>query len=306
MRSTDDVLQILADETFWYSTLELAGGVMTPGLGIPTVVHPRKMLRSLDLRGLNCLDIGCVEGVLPVLMLRQGAASVVAYDRVDWTRKVRFVQDCYQAPFTYISGMNFAAFQKQARELPQYPFDLVNFSGVLYHMFDPIGGLLRTRSLVRDGGLVIVETSALLRDEDAIYFNNDGKLLNPPNYCVPTLAWLDFILRLCRLAPMDLLHSGRAGGAHPDHLRVTILCRAVSEPMVYLNGEWDSHSPGDFADYLDWSWTRSDKPPVPGRPPPHDSYYQHNGSLDIFKTVSKAPATPYPPVDVILKLGDRS
>jgi len=302
---SQQIQQLLREAPFWYSTIELDHDVWSPGLSIPTVTHPRQMLRSLDLRGLNCVDIGCVEGLLSVLMLRQGAASVVAYDRVDWTRKVDFVRSRYDAPFTYITGVNYQAFQRQVRNLPQYPFDIVNFSGVLYHMFDPVGGLLRTRSLVRDGGLVIVETSALFRSEDAIYFNNEGKILGPPNYCFPTLAWLDFVLRLCRLSPLDLIHTGRGWGHHPDHMRITILCRAVSEPMVYLSGEWDDHLVTDYADYLDWPWTQTVKPQVPHAVTAQRQLRQ-DGSMDILRTASQVMATPYPEKDIVLHLNDRS
>ena len=42
---------------------------------------PRMLLRNCDLRGTTCLDLGSMEGLMPVLMCRQGAKAVTGYRR---------------------------------------------------------------------------------------------------------------------------------------------------------------------------------------------------------------------------------
>jgi hypothetical protein len=265
----------------------------------------RAALRASPLEGLKCLDIGTVEGVVPVLMTRRGARDVVAYDRVDWSRKVDFVKACYGAEYRYISGMNYGDFQAKVLGLDEHPFDLAVFSGVLYHMFDPLGGLLRTRSMVRDCGLVIVETSALMNDVMAIFFNAEAWIIPPPNYFVPYLACLEYLLRLCRLTPLDFVHLPSGSVLlHPDHCRICVVCRVVSTPQVFKSGEWDSHLISDYRDYLDWEDTASDEPPAPFGALGNTLMRREDGSLDLLASARVAkPYTPTPR-EIVLHLED--
>lgn len=264
-------------------------------------------MRAIPLEGLKCLDVGSVEGVVPMLLARRGARQVVSYDRVDWSSKVDFVKACYGVNFQYISGMNYADFQAQALQLAAHPFDLVVFSGVLYHMFDPLGGLLRTRSLVRNGGLVLIETSALLNDVMAMFFNAEGWILPPPNFSVPSLAWLDYLLRLCRLVPLDFIHLGPGGGRLPaEHVRVCVACRAVDTPQVFKSGEWDDHLISDYRDYLNWEDTASDEPPAPISPLGNKLLHRPDGSLDLLASVRAAKSYAPTPREAVLHLDDVS
>src|SRR5262245_8270415 len=65
----------------WYYEIELADGLTTDGERHGNIAVVREFLRRVDLRGATCLDIGTQECVAPVLMMRQGAAHVDAYDR---------------------------------------------------------------------------------------------------------------------------------------------------------------------------------------------------------------------------------
>src|SRR3989304_3789652 len=65
----------------WYYNIEVEKGVFTPGVDRPSFALIRKLLRNADVRGKDCLDLGTMEGAIPVLLKRAGAKSVVAYDR---------------------------------------------------------------------------------------------------------------------------------------------------------------------------------------------------------------------------------
>lgn len=303
--TADEVTAFLKQETFWYSTMELSPGVFSPGLNIPTVSGPRQIIRQMNVAGLDCLDVGSVEGMLAVLMGRQGAKSVTAYDRIDWSSKIAFVKRCYGADFEYISGCNYFCFLDAAKKTRGFPFDFVNFSGVLYHMFDPLGGILRTRSLVRDGGFVLLETSALIREEVAVYFNDEGRLLPPPNYCVPTVAWLDYILRLCRLRPVDVLHSATENHAPSAHTRICVVCQAENTPLVFQDGRWDNHLVTDYADYIDWNDTRSTKARLNYTPLNKNIVFRDNQTADLFASMRAGEGIRYEPEECVLRLADR-
>jgi 2-polyprenyl-3-methyl-5-hydroxy-6-metoxy-1,4-benzoquinol methylase len=303
--SEEDVQRLIEKHPFWYSTIELAPGVFSPGLNIPTVALTRAALQAIPIEGLRCVDIGSVEGVVPVLLARRGAQTVVSYDRVDWSEKVDFVKSCYGVDYQYVAGINYAVFQQRALQMDAHPFDVAVFSGVLYHMFDPLGGLLRTRSLVRDGGLVIVETSALANDTMAMFFNAEGWIIPPPNYFVPSLACLDYLIRLCRMTPLDVVHLGPGGGNLPrEHVRVCLICRAMKEPQVFKGGEWDDHLASDYGVYLNWASTANCEPPIPARPLGTKLMWRKDGSVDVLATVRAAGTCQADPHDVVLHLDD--
>jgi len=73
---------------WWYYSVELMPGLVTKGQypdSFPML--PRIVLRNCDLRGTSCLDLGSMEGLVPVLMCRQGAKTVLATDAIDHCRE---------------------------------------------------------------------------------------------------------------------------------------------------------------------------------------------------------------------------
>jgi hypothetical protein len=67
----------------WYYSVEVFPGLVARG-SFPDdlVMLPRLLARHADVAGHTCLDIGSMEGLLPVLLARRGAARVVATDAI--------------------------------------------------------------------------------------------------------------------------------------------------------------------------------------------------------------------------------
>lgn len=84
---------------FWFHSIDLAMGVVTPGLKSPEQ-HTRELasLRIPDLRGKTVLDIGAWDGFYSFAAERLGAARVVALDHHVWCldrqAKNRYKADC--------------------------------------------------------------------------------------------------------------------------------------------------------------------------------------------------------------------
>ena len=77
-------LQQRVDELLWYHTIELPGGVVTPGwFDIRPIVD---VMPWPDLQGKRCLDIGTYDGFLAFEMERRGAREVLAVDINDHTK----------------------------------------------------------------------------------------------------------------------------------------------------------------------------------------------------------------------------
>src|SRR2546421_7444240 len=72
----------------WYHSIELPGGIVTPGLYDLTSSVAHSFFPS-SLRGRRCLDVGTHDGFWAFEMERRGASEVIAIDlddpsRLDW------------------------------------------------------------------------------------------------------------------------------------------------------------------------------------------------------------------------------
>lgn len=212
----------------WYYEIELENGKFTDGTPRKNMALTRKLLRNVDVNGKDCIDIGTTEAVLPVLLKRAGARSVVAYDRIDSTEKIKTVKDAYQVDFDYIPGISLPDLQTTLVSRGEGGFfDLVVFSGVLYHLVNPLGLLALVRSFCRMGGLFLLETRTMHDPEAKLIFNKGGKFGN--EYFSATTAWLDYALRMVGLEP---LHAVYTGALRPDRIcRMAVLCRSHPAPI---------------------------------------------------------------------------
>jgi tRNA (mo5U34)-methyltransferase len=169
-------LRAEVDATLWYHTLDLPGGVTTPGFfdlrGLDDRVLPA------DLGGLRCLDVGTASGFWAFAMERRGAAEVVALDLVepaaqDW-QGGRGPNEVYLAPAEDAArGLAVArrALGSRVRplDLSVYDldpvlhgrFDLVFVGNLLIHLRDPVGALQAIRR-VTAGHVISVEAVTLL------------------------------------------------------------------------------------------------------------------------------------------------
>lgn len=160
----------------WYHTIELPGGVVTPGrydlrpalarLPIPT-----------SLEGMRCLDVGTRNGFYAFEMERRGAAEVVAIDLDDpdhvdlplprhADETIQGELEAGRAAFTcaqHALGSNV-----ERRALSVYDldpgvlgrFDFVVIGTLLWHLRDPAGALAAVAGVL-DGSLLLNEGVSL-------------------------------------------------------------------------------------------------------------------------------------------------
>ena len=218
----------------WYYSVELRPGVFTKGEDFPSAALPRAALSRAEPKGWRCLDIGAMEGLITTVLCRRGAGRVIAYDRPTYTRsKLAAVRRAYETTFDFVDGIKLADLRPAVRESGEMPFDVVVFSGVMYHMLDPLGGLAHARSLVRDGGLLILETSAII-DHEAIFAANRENRFGGHAYLLPSLPLLEYFARLFRLKILDCEYVLGSKDPITGHMvcRVCLVMRAMREPML--------------------------------------------------------------------------
>lgn len=203
--------QLLRDEIAalgpWHHDVEVAPGVRTaaeperwlddPELGRPGILDPFKSIAVLDplyprgLENRSFLDCGCNAGGYIFAAKQRGAGRCFGFDARDhWVRQARFLA-------RHLPSEDVSFTQATLNELPTLglePFDICWFSGLFYHLPDPIAGLKGAADMTRE--LLVLNTATLPRRGDALILNFEGttQLMSG----VDRLAWLptgDGVLR---------------------------------------------------------------------------------------------------------------
>ncbi|HET7508965.1 MAG TPA: DUF1698 domain-containing protein [Solirubrobacterales bacterium] len=306
---------------WWYYDVELLPGVVAKGVYPPEMpMLPRLMLRHCRLKGASCLDIGSMEGLMPVLMSRGGGARVLAVDGVDHClEKLAAVQHYYGTSFEYRTvGPVYGLSEKLGGE----GFDLINCSGLLYHVLSPALVLAGLRASLKRNGLMIVSTNVVIDREPYADFNTQGRLQMEPNtFWYLSTGLLDYLLRYLRLVPIACAHQTHETMQTEWRMRtgkrsayLSLLCRAVDEIVPDPGDEWMADSAARSWEY-EWhtDWQRAAAQPISGirdgrspaarllsrRRPPR--------RIDLTETVeAQPPLTAAPPSGShTLRLGDR-
>jgi tRNA (mo5U34)-methyltransferase len=301
---------------YWYYTCELPDGTFTPGGDHANIVTTRELLSRIDVEGAQALDIGTMEAMVPILLSRRGA-RVTAIDALDFSRKIELLKSIYNVDFEYHGRVPLGktkSFLEDKNVLsaflqPQRPdrgYDLVICSGVLYHVFSPFEVLALCRSLVRTGGLLVVETAASIRDDLSQRWNFDGTRWiypNGTNTWFPTCRLLDHFLRFLHFQIVDCVYIPQAD----DVIRVAITARAISELLpLDSEREWFAESTRNF-DYeflCDTTWT---KVPASNSFLTSGKAIKHSGidSVDVHRTVTQSPGVPVSLDRIRLHLSDK-
>jgi len=303
---------------WWYYSIELLPGVITRGLYEDTFPFlPRTVLRNCRVGDMECLDLGSMEGLIPILMARNGARRVLATDAVDHCRrKIAAVQHYHGLSFEYQNvGLMYDLSKKVKRS-----FDLINCSGLLYHVFSPLMVLAGLRPLVKRNGLMIVSTNVVHSSDYIMEFNNEGRWQDEGNtFWYMSVPLLDYVLRYLRLAPLDCIYLPHA--SIQSHVRynsdkpsgyISVACRAVDQPLLTSADNWMNKSARESWEYQGLiDWKRAVGNPV--------SRIEYNGnlerkclrndtgSMDLWRAINEITPVRMGEGDAhILRLGDRA
>jgi tRNA (mo5U34)-methyltransferase len=191
-----DDIRRRVDAIRWFHSIDLGGGVVTPGSDRSTEKLARLRLPE-RLDGRSVLDVGAWNGFFSFEAERRGASRVLAVDSFCWSGQGWGTQD------GFLLAREALRSQVEDREMevlelgPELVgvFDVVLCLGVLYHMKHPLLALERVASVTRE--LLVIETHVDLlssrRPAMALYpgaEHND----DPTNWCGPKHAALQRML----------------------------------------------------------------------------------------------------------------
>ena len=247
---------------FWWHSIDLGHGVVTPGHKPPAVLRAELDALALpDLRGKSVLDIGGWDGYFAFAAERRGAARVAVVDHYMWAMdspgQQAYWRRCRQdgiTPRPYHetefwhpetlpgkrgfdlarealgSGVEAIVADFMETDLEALgAWDVVLYLGVLYHMEDPLRALRRVAAVTRE--LAVVETEAFAItafEHEALWRFFPGAELNGDvsNWWAPNLPALGGALTAAGFSDVRALRGPSAqllaGGAGPHHYRAVV------------------------------------------------------------------------------------
>lgn len=156
---------------------------------VPQNYDPELMMRRLvediygDLGGRSFLDCGCNAGGHSFAAARMGAGRTLAFDaRQHWLEQAAFLGRHSEAPLVQLQRLTLA----DLTALDLEPFDVTLFSGLFYHLPDPVAGLKAAADLTRE--LLIVNTSVLPKPYPGLVLSRESSVHVLSG--IDGLAWL--------------------------------------------------------------------------------------------------------------------
>jgi SAM-dependent methyltransferase len=226
----------------WYHKIDLGSGILTPGYDFEPVWDSIRRSRSLiDYRGKSVLDIASWGGMWAFEAEARGASMVVAVETAFKKQEnflfCREVLRSRAIPFYNVSAYNlaerldvcFTPFGGSNRTAFE-GFDIVQHLGLLYHLSDPIASLMQTRSVMKDGGLLLIETAYHVSDKPTMLFQGvrrkEGRIYaeDHTTWWAPSLQCLTEMLATALFEPVpDSLSTAPMG----EISMVSLVCRAL-------------------------------------------------------------------------------
>jgi tRNA (mo5U34)-methyltransferase len=182
----------------WFHSIDLGGGVVTPGATPLDVLERQVAVYFRDgLAGLSVLDVGCWDGFNSFEAKRRGARRVLATDHFAWSEACWGSRDSFELAREQV-GVDVEVLDIDLPDLTPAAvgrFDVVLFAGVLYHLRDRFGGLTQVGSLCERTLIVETHVDPLDVDGPAMVFYPGGALADDPtNWWGPNPACVTAML----------------------------------------------------------------------------------------------------------------
>lgn len=187
------------------------------------------MLSHIDLNGMKCLEVGPAHGLISIGLALKGGV-VTACDigggkppQIILSEEVFGVNIDYRYPISL---------EKVPTEFERGSFDLIVCAGVMYHLINPADVFFRLRPLLKNNGIIVIETAyAASIKEPVLVLNSEAALLTQPTtYFLPSAS---AVVGMAKLACLDVLAT-RA--SYPS--RFALVGRAVPAESVGNRGDF--------------------------------------------------------------------
>jgi tRNA (mo5U34)-methyltransferase len=184
---------------FWWHSIDLGNGVVTPGQKTPEAMAIESALffDPVDLTGRSVLDVGTWNGGFAIEAKRRGAGRVLATDSYCWRDAFYKGWETFELTIS-ATGLDIESREIDATEISVETvgsFDVVLFLGVFYHLFNPISTLRRLAAVTQE--VMIVETHLDARDNPRpamIMYPGNELAQDPTNWWGPNRLCMEALL----------------------------------------------------------------------------------------------------------------
>ena len=228
MKLTEHQLEV-ANRLNWYHALEF-GEYQTVGrfaAHIPpncTLFGVMDLLSGVDVNGMQCLDVGPAHGLVSFgLALRGGNVASINLG-VGKPPQIALGEEIYGVEIDYRGGV---PLEDANKEFSPAKFDLIVCAGVMYHLLNPADVFFRLRPLLKENGLLLIETVyAKDFDDPVLVLNSEVKKAFPQvtTYFLPSVSAIE---GLAKLASFETLATRSS-----DPSRFALIARATQPGNV--------------------------------------------------------------------------
>lgn len=289
-KSMSEATQSELFASWWFYDAEIYPGLKKEGIFPDYFPLPaRVLMRNAVLSGMDCLDIGSMEGIIPILMKKQNAREVVATD-FDYFcyNKMSFLKRLHNVDFKFKRiGLLYDLINKFP-EKKANGYDFINLSGVLYHVFSPMQVIAGIRPLLKKNGLIVITTNVINRNDYSMEFNNSGKLQEERNtFWYLSINYFDYMLKYFQLKPVDYFYYQHSNN---DKIRYTkdyeagylgVVARAVDDRGMQFNDEWLYHSINNS-----WEYKQCYQDIIDNQPYSKITYKNEQENMSLSKSIN--------------------
>jgi tRNA (mo5U34)-methyltransferase len=194
--------EINALEPWLQGPFVLAENLVIPGIWRNDLRWEWMSEHVADLSGKRVLDVGSNAGYDPFMFKLRGAREVLACEPFEFVHQARFLESIYR------TGVDFRQIGWQQLDPSVHGrFDYVHCHGVLYHEPNPLGMLLRLRSMLADDGEMLFGSMlhASAEQSEYIRFVPDAYAGDKTWWFVPGRLAMRWMLEVTGFAVEELL-----------------------------------------------------------------------------------------------------
>jgi SAM-dependent methyltransferase len=159
----------------WYHKINLGNGIITPGREYDQLwSSTHKVVDQLEYRNKQVLDLGSWDGYWAFFAEARGADQVVATDsRLVGLENCLFCKAALESKIIPLFNCKVQDLTKALDIRGFEPnFDIVHHLGLFYHLRDPYLSLTECRKVMKNGGILVLETACILDNKKSFLFHN--------------------------------------------------------------------------------------------------------------------------------------
>jgi len=211
--SPDELRREVA-KLWWYHSIDLGNGVVTPGVDN----SPRKLQRvqlPASLKGKTVLDVGAFDGFFSFECERRGATRVLASDHAVWhgghsEASKKGFELARRTLGSKVEDMDIDVLDLSPERVGGQ-YDVVLFLGVLYHMRHPLLSIEKVASVTKE--MLILETAVDMlgvKRPAVAYYERDELGNDPSNWSGPNPAAVVAMLRTAGFKRVEIVAGTRS------------------------------------------------------------------------------------------------